>query len=272
MVGTLESAKVDYAARLLASLPAALRESLRDAEGASAALVSLLLAPAGEVRSEQLRALEAAGLGGIAGRAATAAELTRALGTAYHLSVVDLALPAVKAAALEQKRELVGALEVVIHADRRVSLHEFVVLTLIQDQLSLSGKKPPAAGRKLAEMQADAGVLLSLVAHAGTRADATGSRADGLALAMRAGAATMGLEAPAAAASMTLEAADAALQALKRLAPLQKALLMKGLFAAVLADGTIRVVEAELMRLVGAVLDCPLPPLLAEMDPAALAQ
>jgi hypothetical protein len=37
------------------------------------------------------------------------------------------------------------------------------------------------------------------------------------------------------------------------------------------ADGVIRVAEAELMRLVGAVLDCPLPPLLDEMDPAALA-
>jgi lipid-binding SYLF domain-containing protein len=89
---------------------------------------------------------------------------------------------------------------------------------------------------------------------------------------MRAGAADMGFEAPPAAASLKLEAASAALQALKRLAPLQKALLIKGLFAAVLVDGTIRVVEAELMRLVGAVLDCPLPPLLAEMDPASLAQ
>jgi hypothetical protein len=38
-------------------------------------------------------------------------------------------------------------------------------------------------------------------------------------------------------------------------------LLVKGLFAAVTHDGTIRVSEAGLMRLVGAVLDCPLPPL-----------
>jgi len=63
----------------------------------------------------------------------------------------------------------------------------------------------------------------------------------------------------------------AALEALKSLRPLEKALLVKGLFATVTADGTIRVVEAGLMRLVGAVLDCPLPPLLDEMDPAALA-
>jgi hypothetical protein len=38
----------------------------------------------------------------------------------------------------------------------------------------------------------------------------------------------------------------------------------------VTADGTIRIVEAELMRLVCAVLDCPLPPLLEEVDPATL--
>ena len=74
-----------------------------------------------------------------------------------------------------------------------------------------------------------------------------------------------------AAAALTLETAAEALQMLKDLAPMQKALLVKGLFATVTADGTIRVVEAELMRLVGAVLDCPLPPLLESVDPATLA-
>ena len=42
-------------------------------------------------------------------------------------------------------------------------------------------------------------------------------------------------------------------------------------FAVVTNDGTIRVMEAELMRMVGAVLDCPLPPLLETVDPATLA-
>ena len=70
----------------------------------------------------------------------------------------------------------------------------------------------------------------------------------------------------------TLESSAAALEALKTLAPLQKAILIKGLFAAVTADGTIRVAEAELMRMVGAVLDCPLPPLLESVDPATLAE
>jgi hypothetical protein len=46
---------------------------------------------------------------------------------------------------------------------------------------------------------------------------------------------------------------------------MQKGVLVKGLFAAVTLDGTIRLAEAELMRLVGAVLDCPLPPLLESL-------
>jgi uncharacterized tellurite resistance protein B-like protein len=70
---------------------------------------------------------------------------------------------------------------------------------------------------------------------------------------------------------VTMDSAGKALEALKALAPMQKAILVKGLFAAVTADGTIRVAEAELMRLVGAVLDCPLPPLLETIDPARLA-
>jgi hypothetical protein len=74
-----------------------------------------------------------------------------------------------------------------------------------------------------------------------------------------------------AAGQLSLSAAASALDALRRLLPLEKARLVKGLFAAVTADGTIRVGEAELMRLIGAVLDCPLPPMLDEIDPAALA-
>ena len=218
----------------------------------------------------QLQAMQAVGLGAIAERAAAAASLTRGLGPAYHLALVDLALPALKSAPDEVKKGLLAGLEAVINADRRVSLHEFVVLTLVRSQLAAK-EKPPAAGRKLAELQAEVGIVLSLIAHAGTRADASGARADALRAAMRAGAKEMGLPQLEPAAALTLDAASAALGSLKQLAPLQKALLVKGLFAAVLADGTIRVAEAELMRLVGAVLDCPLPPMLDEIDPESLA-
>jgi uncharacterized tellurite resistance protein B-like protein len=176
-----------------------------------------------------------------------------------------------KSTSEEDKGKVIKALEAVIHADRRVSLHEFVVLTLARNQLA--AKKPGAAGaKKVAEHQAECVLVLSLIAHAGTRQDATGKRGEELAAAMRAGLKEMGLpEATPAATQLTLDAAAQALERLKGLAPMEKARLVKGLFAAVSADGSIRVMEAELMRLVGAVLDCPLPPLLESVDPATLA-
>src|SRR5262249_27434308 len=56
LVGPFNAGKVDYAARLLASLPPELRTSLREPDGACAALIALLLAPAEDVMQKQLQA------------------------------------------------------------------------------------------------------------------------------------------------------------------------------------------------------------------------
>ena len=270
LVGSLDGTKVEFASRLLAALPDELRETVRTADGASAVLLALLLAPKDEVMAQQLQALQTAGLAGLAQRAAAAAPLTRNLSPAFHLPVIDLALPAVKRAPDEAKTAVLAGIEAVINADRRIELHEFVVLTLVRHQLAAPERRQPAS-LKLSSLREHAAVVLSLVAHAGTRPDAAGPRAEALQSAMQAGADAMGDITLRQHHQLSMGQADAALAALKQLAPLEKALLIRGLFAAVTADGVIRVAEAELMRLVGAVLDCPLPPLLDEMDPAALA-
>lgn len=271
LVGTMDAGKIDFAARLLASLPALLRENLRQPDGARAALIALLLAPAEEVARQQMQALEVAVPGPLGDLVRASAVHTRRLGPAFHLPVIDLALPAIKAAPEAARKELIAGMEAVIQADRRVSLHEFVVLTMVRDQLAPKAKPAAIARQKLSDLKVEAAIVLTLIALAGTRADATGSRQAELQAALGAGAKEMGIAEPVPPpTTMTLEAAAGALEALKGLAPLQKALLVKGLFAAVTADGTIRIAEAELMRLIGAVLDCPLPPLLEELDPAAL--
>jgi Zn-dependent protease with chaperone function len=271
LVGTLDAGKLDVAQRLLATLPPELRERMQHADGACAVTIALLLAPRDSVMEEQLAAARAAGAARLAAAAGAMAKELRDLGPAFHLPVADLALPAIKAAPADARGELLKALEAVIHADRRVSLHEFVLLTLMRSQL---GPRPAAAAAKvkaIAEARAETVLLLSLVAHAGCRPGVEGERH--FAAAFRAGATEMGLgdASPVSRDAIQLDAAGAALEHLRGLAPLAKAVLVKGLFAAATSDGTIRVIEAELMRLVGAVLDCPLPPLLDDLDPAALA-
>ena len=79
-----------------------------------------------------------------------------------------------------------------IYADRRVSLHEFVVLTLVRSQLGRRDK-PGADRQQQARRTAgwSATLVLSLIAHAGVRQDATGERGEAVPAAMRAGAREM---------------------------------------------------------------------------------
>jgi hypothetical protein len=155
---------------------------------------------------------------------------------------------------LESTAGFLAAIEAVINADRRVTLHEFVVLTLLRSQLQPS-PKPPQADRAVSQLREEIRVLLSLLAHAGTQGEAEP--------AFRAGALQLGM--PDAALvkreELSFQTAAGALDKLRALAPLAKAELVSALFATVTADGKVRVSEAELMRLVGATLNCPVPPL-----------
>jgi hypothetical protein len=58
-------------------------------------------------------------------------------------------------------------------------------------------------------------------------------------------------------------ALDRALPKLDHLAPAGKELVVAGLSRAISDDGSVSVVEAELLRTICAALHCPLPPLLA---------
>ena len=270
LVGSMDAGRMEGAHRQLAELPMGLRERLRDSVGARAALIALLLAPRDAVMSLQIAAARTAGVGTIVDEAAQLAPQVHQLGAAFQLAIVDLALPAVKAATRAQQEELVQALQVVINADRRVSIHEFAMLMLVQSQLVVPRGYPVSRYRKLGEVRDPALLLIGLCAQAGCRPGPQSQEEAGMAF--RAGAQALGFEG----AGMPgremfgLESVHAALAALRELAPMPKALLIKGLFATVTSDGSIRVIEAALMRMVGAVLDCPLPPLIADVAPGTL--
>ncbi len=273
MVGTLDPGKVDFAGRLLASISQDLRAAMKEVEGASAVLAATLLAPKAEVMAGQVAALRTAGLGAIAERAAALMPHVLRLGRGFDLMVIDLCLPAIKAGTEEEKNRVVAALEAVIHADRRVSLHEFVVLTLVKTQLAPRPRPGAVKYKPLAALKDEVVLALSLVAFAGRKPGPDPALDREVEEAFVAGAKVAGL--PGAQllpkGQFSLEAAGRALNELMSVAPLAKAVLIKALFAVVTADGTIRLMEAELMRLIGAILECPLPPLIDEVDPATLA-
>jgi Zn-dependent protease with chaperone function len=274
LVGTLDSNKVDFAARLIEALPEWLRAQLHERAGAEAILIALMLTPKGEARERQLAALRALDRTALADAAQETDWRLSAerdpIAAAFRLPVLDLALPVLKQGSADERSRLIAALEAVIHADRRVTLHEFVVMTLMRHQLQDVGAPTRIRYRSLNAVRDEVQALLWLLCLAGRPGGADAQAA--LEAAFRAGLREMSLAeaAPPRDLRPSLEAAQQGFERLRALAPLAKARLVKGLFAAASHDGTLRVAEVELLRLTGAVLDCPLPPLVTEVDPASL--
>jgi Zn-dependent protease with chaperone function len=228
LVGQVDADNVQVAQRLLDALPADMREALREPEGARRVVLEMVSRRPG------------------AGR----------LPPAMRLPLLDVALPALKRMDEAERGSFLASVEGVVRADRRLTLHEFVLLAMLRAQLAPPAR-PPAARAALPDRRPAATTLLTLIALA------SGSEPRG---AFDAGAAELRLEGAELLTrdKLTPEAVQASLDALRDLSPDAKRRLVAGLFAAATADGRIRLGEAELLRLVGAVLECPLPPFFAE--------
>jgi hypothetical protein len=181
------------------------------------------------------------------------------------LTLAELAVPAIKEQRQKARDRFLLDLAALIEADRRVTLAEFVLLTFLRQRLREGAGQPIRTEfRTIEEVAADAHAVLSLVAlGAGAGAQAAYER----------GAALLKLSsnAPLERDAISTAGVGEALERLRRLAPFTKPLLLKACFEAAAADGVFRLVEAELVRMIAATLDCPVPPLLAAHDPQELA-
>jgi Zn-dependent protease with chaperone function len=263
LVGNTREPDLEGAKAFLDSLPERVRRALDDPSGAGAVVVALILARDEAVRGEQLAAVEAAAGADLAREARDMYALVAGVAPEMQLPVVDLALAALRARDASARARLVAGLQALVDAGGRTSLYRFAYVTFVRSQLEPAHAVTRFIYKSLDQMRDPAGALLSLVAHAGC-AEAATADAD-FVRAFEAGAAEAGLVGQVVACprgDCTPELASRSLEALRDLAPLDKARLVKGLFAAITADGSIRAVEAALMRMIGGVLDCPLPPLL----------
>jgi uncharacterized tellurite resistance protein B-like protein len=250
---------VDYASQLLAALPPALRAAADDPAASPALVLAFALAPDEIARKQQLELLDEAGDESLARRAEALAGPVRALAPMLRLPVIAIALATLRGLDGAVRERLVRNLVAVVEADRRVTIDEFVLLTIVQRQL---GPAPPGGEavkyRSVLEVSADARLVLSLLAHAGTsdRLGARGALERGTA---KLGLATTALSPPT---EFDFPRVSESFTRLRRLAPFVKRLFLEACVETVSADGTLSVGEAELLRAIAAALDCPVPPVL----------
>ncbi len=263
-IGTATPEHVDHAAKLLASLPQALRDLVATPAGAEPVMFALTLEPDEPVRRRELEALRARRGSDAMSAVEQAYAITQRLDRAYALPLMELALPSLKRRGQKARDAFIEDFGALIEADRRVTLTEFVVFTFLKMHLREGAGKPlPATYKSVAEIAADAHAVLSLVAHA-ARGDAV--------ISFKAGVPVLGieLEAPLPVADLSARRVSEALERLRVLAPLQKPRILKACMQAANADGAFALPEVELLRVVAATLDCPVPPLLTTIDPTAL--
>jgi Zn-dependent protease with chaperone function len=263
-IGEPGAEHLEYATSLLAYLAPPIREALADPLGAQSVMLGCVLEEELTLRNRQLAAV---GREDLARKTEVIAPLLRQLDRAYRLPLVALAVPVLRSLAEADRQVFLGVLRGMLGADRRFTLSEFVLATILDWTLGPKSKRAGGVRYKaLGELDADAGLVLSLLSYAGTGDDAQAQAA------FEKGREAMAQPslAPTGRDALQLSRVSDAIERMSLLAPQEKARLLEGLAAAIEADGEIRLLEHELLRAVGCALDCPMPPSVAALDPRLL--
>jgi Zn-dependent protease with chaperone function len=257
-VGNPTNAHVRYAHQLVESIPPMLRMMATEPRGAQALLLALALAADEPARNEQIEALENHGIDMLASLAIAPAMLVRKLGPQYRLPLLDLAAPVLRTLNRADHERLLAALRLAVEADRKVTLEEFVLLTIAEKRLATdAGRAEPVGRATIAALSDDACMLISLLARAGHHEDAW------VGLAFERAMNTLRLPGRKLMDISGLDVVRGALYRLRNLAPTEKARFLEAVVVTVMTDEKIHLREAELVRLIASELDLPLPPILA---------
>lgn len=259
-VGSPDAEHARQAAQLLRRLPGTVQQAVRDPFSAGALIYALLLAEDAPTQKRQSAEIER-GVG-----AALVRETWRVsaalvgLDPRWRLSLLKLALPALRQMTGDQSRAFAATVDALIAADDKVTVFEYALSrTLLRSLAASRGHREGGRRvRSLAAVRESCGVVLSVLARNGVTEESAARRA------FAAGAGRLGevggrlaLVAPAGA---SLEVLDHALSDLRRTVPRLREQILEACVYCALADRRVSVTEAELLRVMADALECPLPP------------
>lgn len=238
------------------AVPETLRAELRDSSGASAVIFAVLLSADPGTRVVQLAAVAAFS-------PALPAEVKRLAGAVAlapsRLTLVELAMPALRVLSPGQFERFMTALEAMIAADRQVELFEFAIKRMVERHLGRHFGKTTAPAirfRSATEVSGPIGLLLSAFAHLGGGEVEEAFQLGAELVEGRVAGALRPLS------ECGLAQIDRALNDLAAAAPMVKKNLLFACAKVALADREVTEQETELLRTVADTIDAPLPPIL----------
>lgn len=263
-VGAPEAQHHHYSAMLLHDLDPVLIDAAHEAYSARALVLALLLDPDREMRKKQFAALQQMISADVVALTSKLYPKVAAAPDAARLPLVDLSLPMLRMMTASQYKTFSQALEAMIKADQKLTIFEWTLSRVLLRHLRsqyVSPRSLTTQYHRLQRLTHEVSVLLSTLARVGHSSQEAAS-AFQVAAEHLPGLRLMLL--PPSECSFT--ALDRALEKLARASAHRRAELLTACAASVSADGIVKVKEAELLRGIADLLDCPMPPLVGRIE------
>lgn len=248
---------VTLAAKLISEIPDTVKNAARDPYGARAVLYALLLNEEPDVRQRQVDQLKQCAERGLAELTEVMSRQIAALDSHHRLPLVDMTLGSLKALSPTQYKNFKINLDVLVNADSKIELFEWVLLRIAEHHLGQPQRTRPHH-HGLERLPSQCSTLLSALAWVGH------SDPDQVSKAFDAGAAVINIQGQKLLSRNEVDFNDlgTALDVLNTVEMKNKRILLRACANTIVADQEVTANEAELMRAISESLDCPMPPLL----------
>ncbi|MFM2429467.1 MAG: hypothetical protein RLZZ511_680 [Cyanobacteriota bacterium] len=264
-IGTVDPGHYDYAKGLLAQIPSDLRSTLRDPHQAPRLIYALMLDRenpfTAQAQTDYLRQIEDAA--GVEQVLQFQTQLNR-LDRRVDLPLVDLAIAALRQKPPQDCQRILKAVHELAKVDGQWSLAEFVTCLVLQHRLqphiTQSATPPAIAYKDIAPVWDNCLQLISALAKVGNPDPKNAEFAFRSGLARLPGATQNPI--PAALPTCNLLELRQTLDKLRLVSPKLKQGIVDACSQTVLIDQQVTAKEADLLRAIVILLDCPIPPFL----------
>jgi len=260
-IGQTQAQHLDYAEKIHAAIPAHLSTAVHNPETARLLIYALIIADmqVGD-RQAAFDVITQAGAKDMIEAIDNFFMQHQKTGSQFRLALINLAIPALKSLGPEERSGFLKILTDLTRADKRYTVFEFALLTILREHLSEDcGRDVKVKYFKYADVMPEINLLLSLLARIGAGTEESARSTYEVIM-------KHFIPAPARIAEKAdckLSAVSQALQKLNLLSPRLKQTVIESFADCVIHDGKVLPAEAELLQAIALSLDCPMPPLLA---------
>ncbi len=257
-IGHLDDEHIEFAHHMIKEIPPVIVQALRNADSAMDIVLAII------ALSNNDKTIKIERYGKLKRRVETYYHLLQSTKRTTWLPIIELAIAAIKESSYEKITQFIKETKVVISADNRVTLFEYCVLSLVkyylEENLEQKSAKRVSSQRRIRE---DIHYLLSFLSRCDGKSEekVKASFSDALALIP-----LDHIEPEPNREKLSLNRLEAALKNIETLSHRFRGKIIEAAIAAIQSDSIVSINEAELIRVLGARFDCPIPPLLPQSD------